>query len=275
MTTENTETTLTPGSPEYNAEMARRYDERRAGGKQETAETAEIPKLPEGGSEKFYDAKTGAYDWQSHAKELEFKLTQKGGKEEKPAEGTAEEKPKDGASDDDVQDVITKAGLTADSLREQIIETGTVSDDAKAALVTAGVPEWLIDEHVALAKAHLDTQTSSAMEYVGGEDAWGDLNTWASTNLNDAEKTSFNEMLRGDAWKLAIDTLRVRAGAAVQKNEPNLRRGTTTGGSTTGYTSRAQMIAAMRDPRYRTDPAYRRQVAESVGVSDFRDDYRG
>ena len=51
--------------------------------------TAGIPALPETGSDKFYDAKTGAYNWEGHAKEAEFKLSQKPAEVETPADETA------------------------------------------------------------------------------------------------------------------------------------------------------------------------------------------
>ena len=62
--------TITEGSPEYNQAMADKFNNR------EVAEVDPVEKLPvepkpEGGHDKFYNAETGQYDWQNHAKELD------------------------------------------------------------------------------------------------------------------------------------------------------------------------------------------------------------
>lgn len=262
-----------PGTPEYDAKMVASFEQRSLGVSPQE-EQKEVPALPEGGSEKFYNKETGEYDWKAHATELQYKLDQRGkGDEPKPEDQSEEDAPKDG-SDQEVQDVVQRAGLDIDTLRSQIIESGNIDAEAKAALVKSGVPEVLIDEYVSLASAHLEAQTAKAIEYAGGEEAWREMHDWAAQNLSDAEKERVNAMLRSEEWALAIDTIRVRAGAQARP-EPRNVRGTQSGRSAvSGYTSRSQMVADMQSEKYRSDAAFRIEVERRIAAATWADDFR-
>jgi hypothetical protein len=264
----------TPGSPEYDAAMIARMEKGTGGTPSDVAETPQIPSMPEGGVEKFYDKKTGAYNWAAHVKELEFKLSQR-----KPDnKSTTEQKP-DQSQDSQVKNVVESAGLKVEDLGRQIRETGKIADDSKAKLVQAGIPESLIDEYVQLANAHMERAASAAMEYIGngsaeaGESEWTAMNEWASKNLSEAEKVRYNEMLAGPDWKVAIDTLRTKMRAASPTaREGSLITGTVTGPTITGYSSKRQMIADMQSDKYKNDPAFRLMVARKLAVSRFEAD---
>jgi hypothetical protein len=50
---------------------------------------------------------------------------------------------------------------------------------------------------------------------------------------------------------------------------PSLQQGSTSGsGSVQGFNSSAQMVAAMQDPRYKNDPAYRANIEKRLSVSN-------
>jgi hypothetical protein len=265
-----------PGSPEYNAMMVARAEAgtgQPSEGGTDPAVTTSIPAMPEGGFEKFYDKKTGAYNWQAHAKEAEFKLAQKGGGKKPDASkpnqlelGTAE-------GDQAAADIVAKAGLDINELGSQIRSTGNISEEAKAKLVEQGIPADLIDDYVNLAKYRIENETQAALAYIGGDAEWKSLNEWAVANLSKAEQATYNEMLQGDGWKVAIDTLKAkRAAAKPNAKEGNLRTGTTNAASSaTGYASKAEMTRDIQDPKYRTDPAFRRMVAQRIAVSTFQE----
>lgn len=274
-----------PGTPEYDTYMAAEYDRRTTGPSHDdptpaTTEKveekkAEVTAIPEGGAEKFYNKETGEYNWQAHAKEAEYRL--KNGKdkpEEKP-----EDKPADGEKKPDADaaaaDVVTKAGLNVQTLRDQIVTSGKLDDAAVEALVTkGGVPKELVEDYVALAKYRIEAETSKAVDYAGGQEGWNSLNKFAAEAMAPEERAEVNRLLGSPSWKLGIDLIRNRQAASSKTaGEPTLRSGDSSAQPTAnGYRSRAEMMRDMQDQRYRghkKDPAFIRSVQDKLAVSTF------
>ena len=276
-----------PGTDEYDQQMAQRFEDSQNPDKVVTDARPDtlVPQMPDGGVEKFYNAETGVYDWQSHAKEAEYAVEQKRAAAEKKAgedgqsdDDSGDEAPSDEApSDDQVKDVVEAAGLKVEDLKQQIIENGELDASAKEALVKNGIPEALVDDYVALAQDKLQSNTHAAFEYVGGEEVWSQMSAWALENLPEAEIAKHNEMLAGDDWKVAMDILKQKMGAASPTaGEGDLVSSDSTGApGSVGFKSIAEQTAAINDPRYRTDPTYRQQVQQRIGVSDYSRQYVG
>jgi hypothetical protein len=255
--------TLTPGTPEYDAHMVAITIGKAAPG---------VSAMPATGVEKFYDAKTGVYNWEDHAKEAEFKLA--GGKKpDAPGDDKAgrgleigkDDKPGEG----DVKDIVTAAGLKLETLQDEIRADGKLTDTSKAALLKQGVPEALLDEYVGLLSTHMASQATSALEQAGGQDGWNRLSGWAKENLPANEVDAYNKMLNGPDWAVAIDTLKTKMSAAtgVAAEGKLLSGDISSGGSQVAFKSQAEITEAMKDPRYQTDEAYRRNVAARIAIS--------
>ena len=268
-----------PGSDEYNQAMTAKFQATKPGAEPEDdgRDPAPIVPMPKDGDAKFYDAKTGAYNWEAHAKELSFKLSQKGGKTEAKKEG---EKPSeadvDKPSDEAPKSVFDLAGLKVEDLADQIRSTQTISPEARAALVKVGIANELIDEHVELINFKLAANTEKAITYAGGKDAWEAMNKWASQNLDEAAKGQLNKLLRGTPaeWELAIDGLRTKMKSALpgSKEGKLINGGNNAPGGDAGFASRAAMVQAINDPRYQTDANYRHQVQRRIQASKYSDD---
>ena len=258
-----------PGTPEYDQKMREVVD--KANTPPDKPNELPVTPMPEGGHAKFYDAKTGAYNWQGHAQELQYQLTQKAGKKDDPP--PKEEPPADG--DVDAGDIITRAGLKVEDLNQQLANTGKLDNAAKAALVKVGVPESMIDEYVGLISFRLAETKRQALEYAGGQEAWTQLDTWATQNLPPEDKDKINRMLASPDWKDAIDLLKTkRSKADPLRNEGKLNTGGTGTPKVEAYASREQMKVDMRDPRYKTDGNFRAMVAAKLRVSNFDNEPR-
>lgn len=253
-----------PGSEEYNQQMAGKFQEGHGTPSSDNVDKPTPSAIPENGQEKFYNAETGEYNWQAHAKELEYRMGQ-GNKEEPPVEGEKEPAATNEA-DDTAKDVVDKAGLDTNDLVQQIQQDGELSADAKAALIAQGVSESLIDSYVDNLKYRIEAEQKSALEYVGGQDEWERVSTWAEANLNAEEKSAYNDTLSGANWKMAVDAIKARMG---QNAEPNLMLGNEVGNSSTGYRSRAEMKKDMSNPEYKTNPTFRQTVIDKMAVSTF------
>lgn len=260
----------TPGSDEYNQQMADKFQSGHGTPSSDNVDKPTIPSKPDNGQDKFYNAETGEYNWQAHAKELEYRMGQ-GDKETppdgdgKPDESTKDE-PSDGASDDAAKDVVDKAGLNVDDLIQQIQTNGGLSEDAKAALVAQGVDPSLIDSYVDNLKFRMDHEEKSALDYIGGEEEWSKVSAWADSNLSETEKAAYNDTLNGENWKMAVDAIKARMGANA---EPNLMLGNEVSSTSTGYRSRAEMKKDMSNPEYRSNPTFRQTVIDKMAVSTY------
>ncbi len=272
-TTQTTPAELTPGSPEYNAAMAAKYRG------EETPTDA--PARPEHIPEKFWDATTGQVrtdDLLKSYTELERKLS--GGKPAAPADEQTPAQTSPIAlppgSEEPVADTVRAAGLDPDVLVQKIGTQGDLDEADYAALQKAGVPRSLAEQYVRMgvsaASANRELTTIQAIAYAGGEAEADKLMQWAGTALPEDEKVRLNAKLASPDWKDAIDVLKAkRAAADPTAREPvSMIAGNPTG-SPTGYSSRAQMVADMSDPRYDKDPAFRRAVAQKLRHSNFHE----
>jgi len=262
-----------PGSPEYDAAMLAV----KAAAREEThnpygnlTDGAEKPVRPDHVPEKFWNAETGQVDVDGLLKsytELES------GRGKKAEEG---ELPNvDPEVDAQAKDTVEKAGLNWDGLVGKIAATGDIEESDYEALEKNGVPRGLVEEVIELRKYRHEQEQLAAISYAGGEQAASDLMVWAGENLDEADKAAYQAMLDGPHWRVAIDALKARqASSSKTANEPKLvRPQTNVPNSTTGYTSREDMKADMRNPLYfdRTSKgeAFRAEVMRKASVSSW------
>ena len=105
---------------------------------------------------------------------------------------------------------------------------------------------------------------------VGGQDNYKNMLQWAQTNLNKQEIDMFDAVMeRGDplAAFFAVRSLAYRYNDTVGYDGKML---TGTAPKTQGdsFKSQAQIVKAMSDPRYDTDPAYRLEVMNKLERSN-------
>ena len=107
---------------------------------------------------------------------------------------------------------------------------------------------------------------------VGGDKNYANMLQWAQSNLTEQEIRMFDSvMASGDVNSafFAVNSLAQRYndrvgydGRMLTGNAPSDKGDT--------YRSQAEMVAAMSDPKYDKDPAYRRDVMEKVARSDMK-----
>lgn len=259
-----------PGSPEHNEKMAAEFDRRSDPATYEQAE--ELPGKPENGHDKFYDPKTGAYDWKAHAAELEFKLSGKKTTDEPVAETSEDAEEAPAGEDAALKGVLDRAGLKVDDLREQIATTGHISDAAKEALVKTGIDADLIDEYVELSKFKAEKTKEAQLAAFGGAEQFEAISKWAVESLSEGEIARINKLLADpEQFDTAVELL----AAKYQAGQPGAGEGDLVIPGPTGangavpFLTRREQSNAINDPRYKNDPEYRRTVMQRMQVSDF------
>lgn len=229
------------------------------------------PDRPEWLPEKFASAEELA---RSYA-ELERKVGQP---QEQQAEAVEEvvdklEEQEDAVEEkaEEVKQVMSKLGLNFSEFEKEYNDSGELSDKAYQALEDKGLPRSLVDSWIDGQKALSSAIDNQVYESVGGQEQYAQMLEWAKTNLSESDIGAFNASVdTGDSslTRFAVQGLHARYRAGAGNNEPTLIQGET--GTTSGglFNSAAELTAAMRDPRYHNDPAYRDLVAQKLSRSD-------
>lgn len=191
--------------------------------------------------------------------ELESKLGAK------PTETPAEQTP-DTAK---VEQQLEAKGLDLRDFSKEFAEKGALSQESLDKLAKAGYPKEVVDQYIAGQQA-LATQTENAiLANVGGREGYDQMAEWAKTAMGEEELAAYNNIMDSgntDAMKFAVNSLKQRYEAAVGK-DPKLLQGKSVA-SVEAFESSAQVTQAMRDPRYKADPAYRAQVQAKLARSN-------
>ena len=101
---------------------------------------------------------------------------------------------------------------------------------------------------------------------VGGEENYANMIQWAQGSLNEQEVQMFDAVMqRGDPLSafFAVRSLAYAYSDAVGY-DGNMVQGKAPRQSNDQFRSQAEVVAAMGDPRYENDPAYRRDIMEKL-----------
>jgi len=101
---------------------------------------------------------------------------------------------------------------------------------------------------------------------VGGDANYTNMIDWAQKSLNEQEVSMFDQVMqRGDplAAFFAVRSLAYAYNDAVGY-DGNMVQGKAPRQNTDQFRSQAEVVAAMGDPRYDNDPAYRRDIMEKL-----------
>jgi hypothetical protein len=160
---------------------------------------------------------------------------------------------------------VAKAGLDMDVFANEFAETGELSEDSFAKLEGAGIPKAMVEGYIAGQKALAEATHARVKGYAGGEENYNAMISWAAENLSAEDIAAFNTAIAEgpSAQRLAVQGLAAQFQAEVGKN-PQLLKGSTAPPAHGGYESAAQMHADMKDPRYKSDPAFRAKVMDKI-----------
>ena len=202
--------------------------------------------------------------------ELEKKLGSPSSETETTEEVTEETPDPETASASEVAEVLNKSGVDFDTLQAEFNENGGLNEDSYKKLEEAGFPKSLVDTWIAGQQALATDLYEQVFGSVGGEESYNQMLEWAGDNLPQSEIDAFNKAIdSGDINMInfAVNGLSARYRSEVG-TEPRLIQGETSGTSGGSFQSAAELTAAMRDPRYQSDPAYRRAIAEKLKRSN-------
>ena len=117
-----------------------------------------------------------------------------------------------------------------------------------------------------------ESQVKQLKDIAGGENEYKGMMDWAQSNLQKGEIDMYDTVMeRGDPLScyFAVQALKYRFddSSGVEGKMLTGKAPSTKGDQ---FKSQAQVIEAMNDPRYETDPAFRKEVADKLERSDVQ-----
>ena len=115
-----------------------------------------------------------------------------------------------------------------------------------------------------------DADVNAIKNAAGGEEAYNNMTAWASDNLDKNSTDAFDEVINSgsiNAIKLAVSGLKAEYEKAVGY-EGRMVQGKAPVNTQDVYRSQAELVRAMSDSKYDTDPAYRQDVMQKLERSD-------
>ena len=222
-------------------------------------------------------------------KELQGKLGQTTTEESTPEASTEEETKAEETTTEEsdfnaaelygegLANVLQEAGIDAQDISTRFTESGEISEDDYTKLGEAGFSKGVIDSYLAGIKAQsssavevADSQIKAIQDSVGGAEAYKRLAAWAGENLPSEQLQSFDATLKTNdpaQIQLAVNGIQFQYNNAMGK-EPSLVTGKAGQSGVSPYRSAAEVVTAMRDPRYGKDVGYTENVQRRLADSN-------
>jgi hypothetical protein len=117
-----------------------------------------------------------------------------------------------------------------------------------------------------------EDQATQLFEMIGGEQVYKNMLDWAGETLSKEEIQMYDSVMsKGDPNSIffAVQALNSKYTDAVGKEGQLLTGRTSASSADNVYRSQSELVAAMSDKRYDTDPAYRSDVMRKLENSDL------
>ena len=201
--------------------------------------------------------------------ELQKKLGDSTGEEQGEAEPSEEEAPEVSPA----QSLITDASA-------EFAEKGELSEDMMSKFsemsrqdlvqaymeMQANAPQVEAAEPVELS----DNEVNAIKNSVGGEVEYDKVIKWATNNLSESQIEAYDDIIstgNTDVIQMIVDGLKAKYDSA-NGFEGRMLTGKAANNSSDVFRSQEEVVAAIADPRYDRDPAYRNDVLEKLERSD-------
>jgi len=217
-----------------------------------------------------------------NAQELEqgyIELQKKLGTEQEETEEPVAESEADEAEESDEE--YDEDGSILDELWEYELNNEEFHEDAVAELQEMDPVELAnmhieyrkqVEEQGVGAKDFTESEMSELKGVVGGDENYQNMLEWAGSNLNQQEIDMFDAVMqRGDALGafFAIRSLAYRYNDA-SGYEGKMLTGNAPKTSGSQFRSQQEVVQAMSDSRYESDPAYRKDIMDKLERSNVK-----
>jgi hypothetical protein len=206
------------------------------------------------------------------AEELEkayIELQRKLGSKDEPQE--TEEVRDDETSAEEVEEYTTEQWIN--EAAQEWNENGALSEETLSQISEMD-PADLANAFMGMQNTAEDlseADTNAIKAVAGGEEGYAQMIEWATNSMPEAYTNSFNQLVAtGDAYSIQLAVAGMRAAYEQQNGyEGRMLTGEAADSRPDAFRSQAEVIQAMSDPRYDSDPAYRNDVFAKLERSNI------
>ena len=195
-------------------------------------------------------------------------------------EGDEEEVSEDeGEEVEETEAEYTEAQTLISNASQEYAETGNISDEMMEQFgemssqdlveaymnIQANAPEAVADELS-------ESEVNSIKNSVGGDQAYDSVMQWAGENLDPDQVDAFDNIIatgNSTAIQMMVNGLKAQYDSSNGYEGRMLSGKSANAGSSDVFRSQAELVAAMSDSRYESDPAYRNDLLEKLDRSDL------
>jgi pyruvate/2-oxoglutarate dehydrogenase complex dihydrolipoamide acyltransferase (E2) component len=173
---------------------------------------------------------------------------------------------------------LEEAGIDFGEMNTRWQQSGELTADDYSSLEEAGFTKDMVDAYLSGLQYRAAQDSALSVQQIteiknqyGGEKGYTEMMQWAEANLTQEEIDGFNEIVNGKsmaATRMAVAGIHARYTAS-EGREPKLLGGRAPRDGGEKFESTAQVVEAMKDPRYSSDPAYRRKVEQKLARSSI------
>ena len=246
--------------------------------------TAEAPEQSTETTEESSGLLAGKYKSQEELEKGYLELQKQLGKQPSEDSGTTEDQPEQGETEtpqgareiygDYIGERFEQAGIKYEEMNEHFQKEGTLTDQHFEELNKAGFTKDVVESYLAgiqQKSAVTEQQIYDIKEEYGGDTGYANMMDWAGQTLSDAEKSAFSVGINNpniEVVKLTVAGLHSKYVKATG-TEPNLIGGKTPSAPSEKFESHDQLVRAMNDEKYSTDPAYRKMIERKIANSSI------
>ena len=195
---------------------------------------------------------------------------------------TDEDEEQSTLDEDEYYDEATSAGieLIQDASDEYYANEGQLSPDTIEQFKEMSSSD-LVNAYIAIQENNpnqggysadlTDAEMNQVYNSAGGEAEYNRLTEWAADNLSERKLDAFNSMIdQGNATAIQIAVSGLRSEYEAQEGYEGRMLTGKAARAVDGFRSQAEVVRAMSDPRYDTDPAYRQDVYDKLERSNVQ-----
>ena len=161
----------------------------------------------------------------------------------------------------DIDQLLSDAG-------DHFNEHGEMSEDHYTKFADNGISREYVDRYVNGIKATADAETSQLLGTIGGQDNFNQMSEWMSESLPESEVTAYNNVVESgnnEEVSVLLQGMYARYKSATGAGATHVQG--TVSATPAGFRSRGEVMAAMSDPKYSTDAAFRDEVTRKLSVT--------
>lgn len=171
----------------------------------------------------------------------------------------------------DPEAALADKGLDLQDFSTEFAQKGELSAESYEKLSKAGYTRQIVDQYIEGQRAVAARFETDIMSEVGGAEKYSEITTWAKANLTPTEIAAYNTAVssgNADQAKLAALGLGAKFEKANGSDPQRLLGGQSSGSTGDVFESMAQVTAAMKDPLYKNDPAFRAKIQAKLSRSN-------